>query len=163
MFIEETKQWLIDFVLHHNLCPFAHHPHQQNKIRYHLSKAKVTEEQIEEFLGEILALENQEAQTTLIIYPTHFPMFLEYLDFFELLEDILEDTGWDETYQLASFHPNYQFADSDYEDPANATNRSPFPMVHLLRRADVRQAIENHPDTLNIAQRNIELLRSLNR
>ena len=159
--IEKTQQWIINFVLHHNLCPFAHHPHQQGRIRYQLSTAENIDDIIQEFLEELDLLERNETQTTLIIYAAQFTLFSEYLDLVAILEEVLNDQKREDTYQLASFHPQYLFADSDYDDPANATNRSPFPMIHLLRWNDVYQAINNHPDTLGIPERNIALLRSL--
>ena len=79
----------------------------------------------------------------------------------DLAEHLLQLQRKEHDYQLASFHPDYMFADSAYEDPANATNRSPYPMVHILRCADVEKAIDQYPDTLSIPQRNVELLRTL--
>ena len=97
----------------------------------------------------------------MIIFPNQHPDFLEYLDVFYLLEDTIQALQKEQIFQLASFHPDYQFADSAFDDAANATNRSPYPMIHILRCSDVEKAIESHADSLSIPQRNKKIMRAL--
>ena len=159
--INKTKEWIESIVLRYNLCPFAHQPYQQNTIRYVVSTAKDISETVEEFISEIENLETGLATTTLIIFPNDHQDFSEYLDVFYLLEDTINALEKEQFFQLASFHPAYQFADSDFDDPANATNRSPYPMIHILRCIDVEKAIESHSDSLSIPQRNMKIMRAL--
>ena len=157
-----SRKWVLDFVIRLQLCPFAASPFQQNKIRFVCSKAADASEIIAELLMEIIQLEQSNGpQTSLLIVPHLLHEFDDYLDLFHFAEDFLAERGWDESYQLASFHPDYVFADSSHGDPANSTNRSPHPMFHILRCEDVEKARIGHPDTLSIPQRNITLLRSL--
>lgn len=100
-------------------------------------------------------------ETTLLIYPHAFSLFDDYLDFLELAETLMCEQGYEGIYQLASFHPDYCFEGSYINDPANYTNRSPYPMLHLIRETSLEQAINCYPDPDNIPQRNIELTRSL--
>ena len=159
--LQATKDWVEQFVLRYNLCPFAHRPHQQQTIRYHLCSEMQLQNIVLDFLQEIDLLNQDVAQTTLIVYPSQMTDFEQYLDFIELLDLVLMDECLNDTYQLASFHPEYIFAESFVHDPANRTNRSPFPMVHILRCTDVFQARQSHPDTESIPNRNIELLRKI--
>ena len=110
---------------------------------------------------EIDLLNESISQTTLIVYPSQMPDFEHYLDFVELFELVLKEETIDNIYQLASFHPEYVFEGSDLDDPANKTNRSPFPMIHILRCSDVFRARQEHPNTEDIPTRNIQFLRTL--
>ena len=159
--LQATKDWLEQFVLRHNLCPFAHRPHQQQLIRYHLCQSIEMSDIVLDFLRELDLLDQSVAQTTLIVYPSQLSDFENYLDFVALLELVLAEEKLSDRYQLASFHPDYVFADSTSTDPANKTNQSPFPMVHILRCADVFRARQDHPNTEDIPIRNIQLLRTL--
>ena len=105
--IETTKLWVQNFVLKHNLCPFAHRPHQQGTIRYHLCTSDDLLNIIQDFLSELDLLQGNRAQTTLIIYPSQLSSFDEYLDVVTLMEDVLLEHDLHETYQIASFHPKY--------------------------------------------------------
>ena len=159
-----SRKWVLDFVIRLQLCPFAASPFQQNKIRFVCSKATDASEIIAELLMEIDLLEQPNGpQTSLLIIPHLLHEFDDYLDLFHFAEDFLAERGWADSYQLASFHPDYVFADSPQDDPANATNRSPHPMFHILRCDDVEKARMNYPDILSIPQRNIALLRSLDK
>ena len=159
--IEKTKRWVQEFVIKLNLCPFAAAPFLQNKIRFVVSEGQSEEEILAELLFEIQLLETLHHETTLIIIPDLLQEFEEYLGLFDLAEHLLQLQHKDQDYQLASFHPDYMFADSEFDDPANATNRSPYPMLHILRCMDVEKAIDQYPDTLSIPQRNVELLRKM--
>jgi uncharacterized protein len=157
----KTKEWIEAVVLNYNLCPFAHQPYHHKNIRYQLSSSITTSDIVEEFIEELKQINKGIAITTLLIFPTQLVEFDDYLDVFYLLEDTINALGEDHTFQVASFHPEYQFADSEYDDASNATNRSPFPMIHILRCIDVQNAIESHSDTLSIPERNRDLMRAL--
>ena len=159
--IHKTRIWVKDFVIKLNLCPFAAVPLMNNKIRFFVSEAQSEEDVLVELMMEIQLLDQQKHETTLVIVPQMFAEFEDYLDFFEIAEQLLQLQRQEDKYQLASFHPDYQFAQSDFDDPANATNRSPYPMLHILRCEDVTKAIEKYPDTLSIPEQNIALLRGL--
>ena len=159
--IHKTRTWVKEFVIKLNLCPFASVPLFKNKIRFFVSEALNEEDLLVEIMMEIQLLEQQSHETTLLIVPQMLADFDDYLEFFDLAEELLQLQGQQEKYQLASFHPDYQFAQSDFDDPANATNRSPYPTLHILRCEDVTKAIDTYPDTLSIPEKNIALLRRL--
>jgi len=160
--IRETRDWVEHFVLHHNLCPFAHQPFREQRIAYHSTEHQRMSPLCEDFHAALSSLEHDLAQTTLLIYAGSEPLdFEDFLDLSALLELELQALGLQEKYQLATFHPSYQFAGVTEDDPANATNQSPHPMWHLLRCEDVSSAIASHPDTLSIPERNVQLLRRL--
>lgn len=158
MVVEQCQKWVEEFVIGHNLCPFAH-PFVQNKqVEYQLSTAHSLEERLQEFLDVLDNLDNEEKiRTILLIYNDPQLDFDSYLDLYELCEDLLEDEQ--RAYQLASFHPEYCFSDAPQNDPANLSNRSPYPMVHILRLDDVALAIQQHKDVTSIPTRNISYLR----
>jgi hypothetical protein len=100
-------------------------------------------------------------ETTLLVLTEGLEDFDDYLDLLEIAEALLADRGYEGTFQLASFHPDYVFADAEPDDPANFTNRSPYPMWHLLREAGLERALEHHPDPEGIPARNVEAMREL--
>ena len=158
MIVERCKQWVEDFVIRYNLCPFAHPFAKKGQILYRLSQQDVLESRLHEFLEELDFLaENTDFRTTLLIYADERLDFLSYLDLYELCEAVIEKE--ERPFQLASFHPHYCFAGVAYSDPANLSNRSPYPIIHILRLDDVTAAIASHPDTSLIPQRNIDFLR----
>lgn len=147
-----------------NLCPFAAVPWRQGRVRFKLSDATNAQRLAEELAEELLALQAAdplECETTLLIHPGVLANFLDYNDFLDLADRLLEDLALDGVLQIASFHPHYQFADSDADDAANCTNRSPYPMLHLLREASIEAATKRLSDPDAIYQRNIETLREL--
>lgn len=159
--IHQTRTWVKDFVIKLNLCPFAAVPLQQGAVRFVVSTAVTEEDILVELMEEVQLLDTLAHQTTLLIIPQMVENFSDYLDLFDLSEQLLHLQGQQERYQLASFHPAYQFAETDADDPANATNRSPYPLIHILRCSDVADAIEKYPDTLSIPERNIALLTTM--
>jgi hypothetical protein len=162
--IQQTKDWIEQFVIGYNLCPFAMKPFRDDRIRFvHFEEEDVAQLK-EQFLVEALKLRDlpaTEVETTLIICPNVSSNFETYLDLFEVMLDTLDEFELDEVIQLASFHPDYQFADTDYEAPENFTNRSPYPMIHLLRVDSVARAIETYPDTANIPVNNIARMQQI--
>ena len=167
--INTTKKWIEAFVINLNLCPFAAHPFKTGKIRYVVFEGK--ESDLEKFHAlcddEIRFLEDNpvtEVETTLIITPNAFLDFDDYLDEVDFLELGLEEVFIDADeipLQLASFHPDYMFEDTEYNDVENFTNRSPYPMFHFLRTHRVTIAIEAHPDIDSVPESNIKKMREL--
>ncbi len=126
-------------------------------IRYIVLQEATTETTLERFMEELQYLNtHQDIETTLIILPNQFENFEKYLDLIGFAEALNSQKGYDGIYQVASFHPDYLFAGSTDDDPANYTNRSPYPMVHILREDSVTRAIEHYPNTEEIPQRNID-------
>lgn len=162
--VEATRHWLEKVVIGLNLCPFAGLPWRQGRVRLRVSEADSPEQLAEDLLDELQALKNAdpvECETTLLIHPNVLNDFLEYNDFLDVADQLLEELSLDGTIQVASFHPDYQFADSEPDDPANCTNRSPFPMLHLLREASIEAATASLAAPEAIYERNIETMRKL--
>lgn len=159
-----TADWLEHFVIGLNLCPFAKKPFTTDKIIYRVETTTSIEKLKETLLTELLILNNTpatEISTTLIIHPNILIDFLDYNDFLEVANEILALVDMVGLVQIASFHPNYQFAGTSTNDITNYTNRSPFPMLHLLRESEVEKAIENYPQPEEIPNRNMEQLTAL--
>jgi hypothetical protein len=160
--VEETRRWVNAFIVGLDLCPFAKRPALHDTIRYIACRGTSEEEWLAEFLHECqILLEEGGPATTLFLLPEQLLHFHEYLSFFDLAQAVLQDSAFDEHIQIVSFHPGYRFEGAEENDPANRTNRSPHPMIHLLKRSDVAKAIEQHPDTEQIPKDNISLLRSM--
>ena len=158
MVIDACRLWVEDFVVAHNLCPFARPFTQNNLVSYRVSTKVAVAERVHEFLEVLDELEDSSSyRTSFLIYDDPHLDFESYLDLYDLCVHVLEDEG--RVYQLASFHPSYCFAGEERSDPANLSNRSPYPMIHILRLDDVQQAIERHGDTESIPKRNIDYLR----
>lgn len=161
--IHQTRQWLERVVLGLNLCPFAKRPYEMDRIRLTVWEAAPEEVWLEQLVQELELLEEspaKELETTLIILPVGLEPFLAYLDFLEVCQLLLEEMDYEGEIQIASFHPDYQFADSPPDDQANFTNRSPYPMLHLIRESSVTRAVEQFPGIEQIPARNMALLRS---
>ena len=164
IYILKTRRWLVNFVIGYNLCPFAKLPFQADKIRYRVYEGNDLEQLVLDLTDEILLLKGtpaSEIETTLFIHPHVLNDFYDYNDFLEIADNILLQTGMTGEIQIASFHPDYQFAGTGHEDAENFTNRSPFPILHLLREASVEKATTFYPDVEGIPDRNIEKLREL--
>ncbi len=160
--IEKTQQWIETIVVGLNFCPFAKRELRKNAVRFVLNESGDTQATLEQLIAECEFLDaNPETETTLLILPSGFEDFLYYLDLTELAEDLLAEQGYEGIYQVASFHPEYCFADADADDAANYTNRSPYPMLHLLREASLDIAIDNYPDIDSIPNTNMQKARSL--
>ena len=165
-YIAATRHWLERAVIGLNLCPFARAPHVQGRIRYAVSHARDTDALLDDLCGELQSLaaaDPADCETTLLIHPHVLGDFLDYNDFLDSVDAAVETLRLDGVLQVASFHPHYQFADSAPDDIENATNRSPYPTLHLLREASVERAAEAMTDPDEIYRRNIETLRRLGR
>ena len=162
--LTRTRLWLERAVIGLNLCPFAKAVMVKRQIRWVVSGATTTQALLEDLAVELqfLAASPAEAvETTLLIHPQVLEDFREYLDFIDLAEDAVADLGLEGELQVASFHPQYQFAGSHSDDIENCTNRSPYPMLHLLREESISRAIEAFPDAAVIYESNMETLRRL--
>ena len=164
--IADTRRWLERAVIGLNLCPFAKAVHAKGQVRWVLSDASTPEALLAE-LGEELALlrdaDPADVDTTLIVHPQVLQDFVDYNDFLGDADGLVEAMDLDGVLQVASFHPQYQFADSGPDDIENYTNRSPYPTLHLLREDSVSRAVEAFPDPDVIVARNVETLQKLGR
>ena len=162
--IQETQDWLIKAVIGLNLCPFAKAVHVKEQIKYVVSEAKTVEQLLEdlaqelEFLAEV---SREKTDTTLLIHPNVLNDFLDYNDFLELADQLLEDLDLDGELQIASFHPQYQFAGTDIDDITNFTNRSPYPTLHLLREDSIDEAVKAFPEAEAIFETNMQTMEKL--
>ena len=160
--IEETKNWVREVVIGLNLCPFAKREFDQGKIRFSVYDDTNIEGLLTLLQIELELLQsNAEVETSLLIHPKVLKDFHSYVDFLEQVERFLLESHLDIEFQVASFHPEYQFADTELDDVENYTNRSPYPMLHLLREHSLDRAIDVHPDTSKIPGRNQKLLRDM--
>ncbi|HWS40657.1 MAG TPA: DUF1415 domain-containing protein [Arenimonas sp.] len=160
--LEHTQQWIETIVVGLNFCPFAKRELRKNAVRFVVNDTAELQETLQQLISECAFLDNNpETETTLIILASGFDDFMDYLDLIELAENLLAEQDYEGVYQVASFHPDYCFADADSEDAANYTNRSPYPMLHLLREASLDNAIDNFPDIDSIPETNMQKARSL--
>jgi hypothetical protein len=160
--IQHTQDWLEGVIIKHNFCPFAKKEHLNKSIRYVLNETSNTEDTLHCLVDEFLFLDQHpEIETTLLIIPEGFERFDDFLDLVEISNALLEERRYRGVYQLAHFHPDYCFQGSDNNDPANYTNRSPYPTLHLLRENSLEHAIANHPDPEGIPDRNIAYAQEL--
>ena len=160
--IRHTKRWLLEVVIGHGFCPFAKAEYDGGRIHYELVEAADRAGQIAGVLAQCQALDaDADRETSLLIFPDGVSAFGDFLDLVERANRQLGKSGYEGVYQLASFHPNYLFADASDDDPGNYTNRSPYPMLHILREASVEAALATYPNPENIPNRNIQLTQTL--
>ena len=159
--VEATVSWLHRHVVGLDLCPFAAAPLAAGAVRVIASRGQEAEEVLAEVLVECERLQAGEASTTLIVVPSGYADFDDFLDLVAAVEGLLSAVQLDGEVQLASFHPDWVYAETPADDPANNVSRSPFPALHLLRHADVRRAVEETPDIAEIPERNAALMREL--
>ncbi len=160
----DTRRWLERAVIGLNLCPFAKAVHTKGQIRWVLSEttdATALRELLAHELQLLAAADPAEIDTTLIVHPQVLQDFMDYNDFLDVADATLEELELDGTLQIASFHPDYCFADADPDDIANASNRSPHPTLHLLREDSIERAVAAFPEAEAIYERNIETLERL--
>lgn len=162
--IAQTRRWIEEVVIGWNLCPFARKPFSAGRIRFTVTPATEPEE-LREILSQELRLlaetPLEQIETTLLIHPSALSDFLDYNDFAGDAEELLSELDLDGVIQIATFHPDYRFAGTAPDAVENYTNRSPYPMLHLLREASIT-AVADDPEFLEkIPERNIETLRRL--
>lgn len=156
----QTKVWVDDVIVRLNICPFAKAEVQAQTIHYCVAEKSTFNQYLETLWQECVNLDNNnDIATTLIIFSDPDMDFDQYLDLVEFSEQKLTSEGYDGVYQLASFHPDYCFDAQDTQDAANFTNRSPYPMLHLIREADITKALSTFIKPEMIPERNIEFTR----
>lgn len=162
--IAATQQWLEKAVIGLNLCPFAKAVHVKKQVRYVVCSATTPEVLLETLMDELQLLSDTDPEkidTTLLIHPFVLNDFLDYNEFLDVADAALEDMQLDGELQVASFHPQYQFADTDINDISNFTNRAPYPILHLLREDSIERAVEAFPEASDIFDKNIETMEKL--
>lgn len=162
--IAEVRRWVESVVVGLNLCPFANRELVKNRVRFSVTEA-TTEEQLLTVLEAELELLSKDAsiETTLLVHPKVLADFYDYNQFLNYADGLLVQMKLEGVYQVASFHPNYQFGGTDPEDAENYTNRSPYPLLHLIREESLERAIADFPDADQIPAQNIERMNSLGR
>ena len=162
--IADTVRWLERAVIGLNLCPFAKAVHTKGQIHYVVSEATDASDLLQELRHELQALAEISAEkrdTTLLIAPRCLQDFLDFNDFLGLAEDLVDTLDLDGVLQVASFHPQFQFADAAQDDITNATNRAPYPILHLLREDSIDRAVQAFPEAETIYERNMQVLEDL--
>ncbi|MFM0739120.1 DUF1415 domain-containing protein [Paraburkholderia xenovorans] len=162
--IAATRHWLTQAVIGLNLCPFAKAVHVKNQIRYAVSDATNMEAVLADLETEIQALvatDSDQVDTTLLIIPRALGDFLDYNDCLFFADRLIKQLRVEGVIQIASFHPQYQFEDSEPDDIENYTNRAPYPIFHLLREDSIERAVEAFPDAEDIYGRNQATLRRI--
>ncbi|WP_394349365.1 DUF1415 domain-containing protein [Phaeodactylibacter luteus] len=162
--LEQTERWLAEFVIGLNLCPFAGRPFKNGRVRIVVSTAASEQALTADWLSEgeaLLAMPAVEVETTLVVHPFVLQRFPDYNDYLWAANERLVEQGWEGELQLASFHPDYQFAGEGPHAASNYTNRSPYPMLHLIREDSLERALQNFDNPEEIPQRNIELMEKL--
>ena len=162
--IAHTKLWLERAVIGLNLCPFAKAVFIKDQIRYVVSSAQTPEELLADLMAELELLQQADPEaidTTLLMHPDALRDFLDYNDFLDVADAAVEELGLDGEIQVASFHPEYQFAGTDVDDISNYTNRAPYPTLHLLREISVERAVDAFPEAAQIFDKNMRTLQRL--
>ncbi len=162
--IADTQDWLEKAVIGLNLCPFAKAVHVKKQIRYVVSAATTEDALLEELLTELRHLQDTDPDvldTTLLIHPHVLNDFLDFNDFLDAVDVATAEPEFEDAFQVASLHPQYQFAGTKPDDIENYSNRAPYPTLHLLREDSVDKAVDAFPDAERIADNNVETLKKL--
>jgi len=160
--LQTTRNWVESVVIDLNLCPFAARELNAGRVRFCLSDASTDTQLLDDLHRELLELDQNSAiETTLLVHPEALQDFADYNQFLDLADALLQQMDFEGIYQIASFHPEYQFADAAADDVSNYSNRSPYPMLHLIREESLERAVANHPDAGQIPKRNIDLLEQM--
>lgn len=162
--LASVRQWVESFVVDMKLCPFAERELVKNRVRFAVTEA-TTEEQLLMALQAELALLNKDpsVETTLLIHPKVLQDFADYNQFLDHADRLLAQMGLEGVCQIASFHPDYQFAGTGPDDAENYTNRSPYPVLHIIREESLEHAIADFPDVDQVPVHNIELMKRMGR
>lgn len=162
--VAATRNWLEKAVIGLNLCPFAKAVYVKQQVRYVVSNATTPEALLETLMDELQLLSDTDPEvtdTTLLIHPFVLNDFLDYNEFLDVADAAVEDMQLDGELQVASFHPQYQFAETDVNDIGNYTNRAPYPILHLLREESIERAVAAFPEASEIFDKNIATLEQL--
>lgn len=160
----QVRAWIDRFVVGLNLCPFARQPVEGGQVKIVVSPARDSEALLEELQQQLLWLDAQPprvTETTLIVVKEMLGDFLDYNDFLDLADALLDNLGWAGRFQFASFHPDYQFAGTEPDDAENYTNRAPWPILQLLREDSLEMVLASYPDPEQIPERNIAAMNRL--
>ncbi|MBE0367083.1 DUF1415 domain-containing protein [Pseudoalteromonas aurantia] len=158
--INAMQNWVSSVIVKFNFCPFARQEVEQNKIYYQPSSSISHDDAVMDMLEHCVQLtQNPERETTLLFFTQGFQNFDDFLNLVDLANAMLCVQGYEGIYQIANFHPNYVFADSEDDDPANYTNRAPYPTLHLIRELSMEHALDNYDDPESIPENNIKLTR----
>lgn len=150
-------RWLNEVVIGLNLCPFAGKPTVENRVRFFISRADDDELLLQDLQREMELLDEKPAsdiETTLVVVPQHLHDFFDYNQFLNWAEKMIKRNGWRGVYQLATFHPDYCFAGADPEDAENLTNRSPYPILHIIREASLEKALQYYEGVEDVPENN---------
>ncbi|MGR5192740.1 DUF1415 domain-containing protein [Vibrio rotiferianus] len=161
---EQVDQWLNDVVIGLNLCPFAAKPQRNKQIKIFVSEASQEETLLEDILLQLIELSNTEPEkleTTLVVVPNMLEDFWDYNFFIDWVEGLIKQQDWEGIFQVATFHPDYCFGGSEPEDDENLTNRSPFPIFHLIREESMEKVLKHYPDPASIPDTNIARVSAL--
>lgn len=160
--IASTQQWLSKFVIHYAICPFAKPAFEKQSIRYQVIEGHELEQHLVELIAESAYLsDHSETETSLLIFSQAYQDFDDFLDLIAIAEDLMTQQGYEGIFQLASFHPSYCFEGTHQDDAENYTNRSPWPMLHIIREASIEQVLAKFPNPEQIPSRNIKLTQEL--
>ncbi|KGR35375.1 hypothetical protein OA39_02310 [Vibrio campbellii] len=161
---EQVDQWLNDVVIGLNLCPFAAKPQRNKQIKIFVSEASQEEALLEDILMQLIELSNTEPEkleTTLVVVPNMLQDFWEYNFFIDWVEGLIKQQDWEGIFQVATFHPDYCFGGAEPEDDENLTNRSPYPVFHLIREESMEKVLKHYPDPESIPDTNIARVSAL--
>lgn len=160
--LASVRLWVESVVVELNLCPFAKRELVNQRVRFFVSEAASEQKLLVDLLSELTRLEHDpDIETTLLILPHVLQDFCDYNQFLDYVDNLLEHHNWVGVFQVASFHPDYQFGGTEVDDEENYTNRSPYPVLHLLREASLEKAIEHYGDVDEIPERNVALMKKL--
>ena len=160
--ILQTQAWLDTVIIAHNICPFAKKERDQGSIHFCVDENTALDQVLEALVSACQQLDHDaNIETTLFILANSCQDFDTYLDFLDMANQLLIDLNYEGIYQLASFHPDYCFSESGIDDPANYTNRSPYPMLHIIREKSLEIALKTYPNPELIPERNIAYFRDL--
>lgn len=160
--IDVTDKWLETIVIRHNFCPFAAKPYRLGKVAFKVLEMDDVEALLLAFHDELVWLDaHAEMETSLLIFPNALSDFFEFLNVLDWCRQLLIDSGYEGAFQLPNFHPHYQFDGADRDDVTNYTNRSPFPIIQILREESVTTALKHYRHPERIPERNMEKAREL--
>lgn len=161
---EQVNLWLNEVVIGLNLCPFAAKPQRNKQIKIYVSEASQEEALLEDILSQLMELDAtpaEELETTLVVVPNMLSDFYDYNLFIDWVEALIRQQNWEGVFQLATFHPDYCFGGTDPEDDENLTNRSPYPVFHLIREESMEKVLKHYPNPEAIPDTNIARVESL--
>ncbi len=162
--IAAVERWLEQVVIGLNLCPFAAKPHRNKQIRMCVFDGDTELGLLETLQAELILIDERpaaEIETTLLVIPKLLRDFADYNQFLDQVDALLDEFEWAGEYQVASFHPHYCFAGVSPDSPENLTNRSPYPLLHIIREASIESALEHYDQPEDIPVRNIEKMNAL--